>query len=596
MNFKKLKEILIPASYRKTLSKFNADRKKLFKSKKGNVQAYVELDQKYTYKPNFNVSNILSEINQFQSKPLISIVVPVYNVDVKWLKLAISSVEKQFYTHWELCIADDCSTNQATLQYLKSIKNSKIKIVFLEKNVNISAASNAAIALATGEYIGLLDNDDELTPDALFEVVKAINNTGAELIYSDEDKLNMDNEYCHPYFKSDFSLDLLLSINYLCHFSVIKADLIHKIGGFEIGLEGAQDFDLMLKCVENTNKIHHIDKVLYHWRMIPGSTASEFSAKSYAQNAGKQSLINFMRRNNIEGSVLDGFFPGSYRVKRDIQHNPCVSIIIPFKDKPDLLKTCIDSILNESTYQNWEIIGISNNSTEQETFDLLAHYENLDERIKFHHYNIPFNYSKLNNYALQFTKGEHLILLNNDIEIITKEWIETLLEHSQREGIGAVGAKLYYPNNTVQHAGVIIGIGGIAGHCHKHYHRNDHGYFGKLSLTQNLSAVTGACIMIKKALYEKINGFDEENLSVAFNDVDFCLRLRELNYLNVFTPFCEAYHHESISRGTEDTAEKKQRFQAESDFTAARHHQFYEKGDPYYNVNLSLTKEDYSLK
>jgi glycosyltransferase involved in cell wall biosynthesis len=596
MNFKKLKEILIPAEYRKTLSKFNADRKKIFQSKKGNVQSFVELNQKYTYKPNFNILNILDEIKQFKSQPLISIVVPVYNVDVKWLKLAISSVEKQFYTNWELCIADDCSTNQETIQYLKSIKNSKIKIAFLENNVNISAASNAAIALATGEYIGLLDNDDELTPDALFEVVKAINNTGAELIYSDEDKLNMDNEYCHPYFKSDFSLDLLLSNNYLCHFSVIKIALIHKIGGFEVGLEGAQDFDLMLKCVENTNKIHHIDKVLYHWRMIPGSTASEFSAKSYAQDAGKQSLMNFMQRNNIDGAVLDGFFPGSYRLKRNIQNNPCVSIIIPFKDKADLLKTCIDSILKESTYQNWEIIGISNNSTEQETFDLIAHYENLDDRIKFHHYNIPFNYSKLNNYALQFTKGEHLILLNNDIEIITKEWIENLLEHSQREDVGAVGAKLYYPNDTVQHAGVIIGLGGIAGHCHKHYNRNDHGYFGKLNLTQNLSAVTGACIMIKKELYEKINGFDEVNLSVAFNDVDFCLRLRELNYLNVYTPYCEAYHHESISRGTEDTEEKKKRFQSESDFTAARHYLFYEKGDPYYNSNLSLTKDDYSLK
>lgn len=575
----------IPKSIRTYLSELNYKRKNKVKEK----------PHPYIYQPIFDADSIQKEIENFSIKPLISIIIPVYNVDPHWLKIAIESVMTQFYTNWEICIANDCSTNPTTIDYLKSIHHDKIKVVHLEKNTNISAASNAALALATGEYIGFLDNDDELTLDALFEVVKAINVTGSDFIYSDEDKLDMNKNFCSPYFKSDFSIDLFLSGNYICHFTVIKNTLIEQVGGFEIGLEGSQDYDLFLKCTEIAQSIHHIPKVLYHWRMIPGSTASEFSAKSYAQNTGKRSLENYLTRNGIQGEVFDGINPGSYRVKRAIEGNPLVSIIIPFQDHPKLLKTCIDSIIKKSTYKNFEIIGISNNSVDKKTFDLIKYFEKIDSRIKFYEYNVPFNYSKINNYAVTIAKGEHLILLNNDIEIITASWIEAMLEHSQRKEVGAVGAKLYYPNGKIQHAGVLIGTHG-ASHLHKLYPKNHFGYFGKLTLIQNLSAVTAACLMVKKSIYIEVNGLDEENLKIAYNDVDFCLKIREKNYLNVFTPFAEAFHHESISRGFENTPEKIERFKKEVSYFQVRHHKIISKGDPYFNPNFDINSVDFSLK
>jgi glycosyltransferase involved in cell wall biosynthesis len=550
----------------------------------------------HVYKPSIGKGAAIKKINAFAKNPLISVIMPVYNVDPILLEAAIKSVEDQYYTNWELCITDDCSTRQETVEVLKKINNPKIKIVFSKENGNISKASNEALRIATGEYVALLDNDDVLTNDALFEIVNSINEKDPDIIYSDEDKISFSNEFSSPNHKPDFSPDLLTAQNYICHLLVIRKSIVNEVGGFELGLEGSQDYDLILKAVEKTKKIHHIPKVLYHWRMIEGSTSSDIKSKSYAHEAMKKALSNYTKRNNIKAEVLDGKYPCTYRLKREIAGEPKVSIIIPFKDKVDLLTMCIDSILKKSTYKNFEIIGVSNNSKEEETFAAMKKYEAADSRVKFYEYNFAFNFSSINNYGEKMCQGEHLILLNNDIEIITPEWIEALLEHSQRPEIGVVGAKLYYPNDTIQHAGVIMGVGGVAGHSHKYYNRQDPGYHSRLHLIQNLSALTAACIMVKRDLYKKLGGLNEAELTVAFNDVDFCLRVLELGYLNLFTPYCEAYHHESISRGHEDTPEKLKRFQKEIDFMMGRHREKILGGDPYYNPNLTLLGEDFSLK
>lgn len=535
-------------------------------------------------------------LRNFGLKPLISIIMPVFNVDPKWLKLAIQSIENQWYDNWELYIADDSSSNQETIDFLESIKNPKIRINYLPENKGISTASNQALTMANGEYITLIDHDDELTPDALYEVVKAINEQDAEVSYSDEDKLSMDGTYREPHFKPDYSPDMFLSQNYLSHLGVIKKTLIDKVGGFTVGLEGAQDYDLYLKVLEHTDKVAHIAKVLYHWRKIPGSTAADFDDKSYAGDAGARALRLAVERRHLNAQVLNGKYPGTYRVKYAIENDPMVSIIIPFKDKPELLKMCIESILKKSTYRNFEIIGVSNNSKEKETFAEMERLKALDARVSFFEHNLPFNFAGINNYAVRtHAKGEHILLLNNDIEIISKDWIESLLEFSQRQDVGVVGGKLYYPDDRVQHAGIVIGIGGIAGHSHKYIDREDHGYFSRPHLVQNMSALTGACFMVKKNIYEEVGGLDAENLKIAFNDVDFCLRIREKGYLNVFTPYCEAYHHESLSRGYETTAEQVDRFNKESEYMLHRHASLLESGDPYYNLQLTIQHEDFSL-
>lgn len=562
-----------------------------------NGQRVLPNDNSYKFKEEILTDDIILEIKNFELKPLISVVMPVYNVDSKWIDLAIKSLENQWYKNWEICIADDKSTKEGTINYLKSIDNEKIKIKFLEKNLNISGASNEALSLTSGEYILLMDNDDELTPDALYEVVKAINYSNAEFIYSDEDKLEMNGEYSDPHFKPDYAPDMFLSQNYISHLGVIKKDLLLQVGGWELGLEGSQDFDLYLKVLEKTDKIVHIPKVLYHWRKIPGSTAAEYSDKSYAQNAGKKALENAMKRRNIDAVIENGKYPGTYRIKYEIKGNPLISIIIPFKDKPELLKMCVESILNRSTYNNFEIIGISNNSEEKDTFDEMTRLKNLDSRVSFYEYNVPFNYSDINNYAVNtYAKGEHIILLNNDIEIITPSWIEEMLMFSQQEDIGVVGAKLYYPNDTIQHAGVSIGVLTLAGHNFRHHPRNSPAYMGRESVIQNISAVTAACLMIKKSIYNEVNGLNENDLTVAFNDIDFCLRVQENGYKNIYTPYCEAYHYESVSRGAEDNPEKIKRFNSEVSYMLERHKNILKNGDPYYNINLTLEKENFGLR
>ncbi|WP_348653159.1 glycosyltransferase [uncultured Sulfurimonas sp.] len=568
-------------------------------SKVNKVEALSEerIENTYTYiEPKYS-TEVEQTINEFKKKPLISIIMPVYNVDPKWLELAIESIKNQWYENWELCIVDDKSTNKKTLDYLKNIKHKKIKIKFLENNLNISGASNEALKLVSGEYVALMDNDDEITPNALYEVVKVINETGSEFVYSDEDKLEVNGIFSDPHFKPDFAPDMFLSQNYMSHFGVIKKELIDKVDGFTIGLEGAQDYDLYLKVLEHTDKIYHIQKVLYHWRKIPGSTASEFGEKSYAQEAGRKALENAMNRRKIDAIVINGLTAGTYKVEYKIIGTPLVSIIIPFKDRPDLLTMCIESILNKSTYKNFEIIGISNNSEENKTFKEMKRLESLDDRIKFHEYNVPFNYSDINNHAVEkYADGEHLLFLNNDIEVITPKWIEELLMHSQREVVGAVGAKLYFPDNTIQHAG--LAIAPYTMHSviimYSRHSRDEYGYVSRAKCINNYSAVTAACMMIKKNIFIQFNGFDSEKLKIAYNDVDLCLTMIENNKQNIFTPYCELYHYESVSRGYETKRIDKERAEKEKYYLKEKHSVFYKK-DKFYNPNLSLYGVDSSF-
>ena len=571
---------------------------KLMPSKKADstLEKPLSSNKLYGYSTPELTALVEDELSSFTQKPLISIVMPVYDVDPKWLSLAIDSIEAQWYENWELCIADDKSPSKATVEYLKSLNNPKIKVTFLEKNLNISGATNAALELASGDYIALMDNDDEITPNALYEMVKAINEQNAEFIYSDEDFITTDGNHTNPHFKPDFSPDLLLSHNYITHFTCFKKELLKKVGYFKSEFDGSQDYDLFLRLTEKTSKIYHIQKVLYHWRMLETSTSANSEAKPEAIERGKKVVQEALKRRGIDATVEHGNMHHYFRVKYNIKGNPLVSIVIPFKDKPELLDMSINSILEKSTYKNYEIIGISNNSEEPETFKMMAELEKKDTRVSFHEYNVEFNYADINNYAIKtYAKGEHVLLLNNDIEIITPEWIESMLELSQREDVGCVGAKLFYPDNTIQHAGIIIGLGGYAGHSHKMSHRDSAGYFNRLSVVQNLSAVTAACLMIKKSIYDEVNGMDEVKFKVAYNDVDFCLRVLEKGYLNIFTPFAQMYHHESISRGYETTPEKIARFQTEKDALSKRHNEILTKGDPYYNPNLTHAKENFSI-
>ena len=555
------------------------------------------LDKRYKYQEEVLTQSISNEIKNFKRQPLISIIMPVYNIDPKWLDLAIESIEKQWYENWELCIADDCSTNQETINYLKKIKNDKIKITFLQINSGISTASNRAIKLSTGDYIALLDNDDELTSDALYEVLKAINEQDGDFIYSDEDSITQEGRFTNPHFKTDYNPDLLLTHNYITHLVCIKRELLEKTGGFRSEFDGAQDHDLILRATEIAQCIVHIPKVLYHWRILPSSTNTNPMAKPKAQINAFHVIEETLKRRNINAKVFKMLnFPYFFHTKRAIKGNPLVSIIIPFKDQPQLLDMCLNSILEKTTYSNFEIICINNNSELDGTYEVMEFYKKRDSRISFHDYMYSFNYSKINNFAVEnFAKGEHIVLLNNDIEVITSTWIEAMLEHSCRQEVGAVGAKLYYPDNTIQHAGVIIGIGGVAGHSHKGMPRSHVGYFNRVSVIQNISAVTAACLMIKRSIYNELDGLNKEDLSIAFNDVDFCLRAREKGYLNIFTPFCEMYHYESISRGYEDSEEKIARFKKEESYMKQRHAKIIKEGDPYYNSNLTLIREDFSL-
>lgn len=535
---------------------------------------------------------IREEMDQFPYKPKISIILPVYNVAEIWLEKAIDSVFAQLYENWELCIVDDASTKKHINKVLLKYKgHTKVKLKFLEKNRGISQASNEALSLATGEFIGFLDHDDKLSPDALSENVKILNQyPEADLIYSDEDKINPEGKRIEPYFKPSWSPDLLLSYNYICHFSVYRKSMLDKIKGFRSGYEGSQDYDLLLRVTEKTDKIYHIPKILYHWRQIKGSTSTVHKEKIAHINNSIKALQKTLQRRKIEGTVEKGInfdqFE-SYRVKRKLKQKPLISIIMPMKDKISYLKKNLKSIEEKTEYENYEIVIVDNNSKERETFDYLKSLEKK-KFIRILQYKSEFNFSKINNYAVSKVKGEHILFLNNDIEVISQGWLTAMLEHSLRKEVGAVGAKLIFPNNTIQHAGTIVGLGGTAGHSHKHFPADSNGYFGALNTIRNYSAITAACMMIRKEVFEEVGRFDEKKLAVAFNDVDLCLKIRKKGYLIVYTPFTALYHHESISRG----------YDLNPDEISAMNNRWRAilLSDPYYNPNLSLDSEDFKIK
>ncbi len=541
------------------------------------------------------------EIDKFKYKPKISIIMPTWNPEEIWLKKAIDSVINQIYENWELCIADGGSNEPHVKKVLKMYfeKDKRIKIKFLEKNLGIAGNSNEALKLATGDFIGLLDHDDELAPFALYEVVKLLNkNPEIDFIYSDEDKINEEGKRVKPFFKPDYSPDMFLSYNYIAHFTVIRKSLIDKVKGFRLGYDGSQDYDLFLRVLECTDKIAHIPKILYHWRMTKTSAATSTSAKPYAYEAAKRALKDAMERRKVEiEGVFDGLKIGTYRVKYKINGSPEVSIIIPTKDKVEVLRECIESILAKTEYKHFKIFIVDNNSQEKKTFD---YYETIKNhpKIKILEYNKPFNFSAINNFAVSKVDTEFILFLNNDTKVITSEWLSAMVEHIQRKEVGAVGAKLLYPDNTIQHAGVILGLGAgeyrIAGHSHKHIKDSKNGYFYRPHVIQNLSAVTGACMLTKRSLFIEMGGFDEKNLSIAFNDVDYCLKLRNKGYLIVYTPYAVLYHYESLSRGYEDTPEKEQRFLKEMEYMFKKWGEILEN-DPYYNPNLSKRSEKFVI-
>lgn len=538
---------------------------------------------------------IKREIEGYTYRPLISIVLPVYNVEEKWLRLCIDSVLNQLYTNWELCIADDASTKPHIKRVLNEYaeKDARIKVVFRAKNGHISESSNSGLEVAAGEYVGLLDHDDELSVDALYENVKLLNeHPEADIVYSDEDKITEEGMRHSPYFKPDWSPDLLLSQMYTCHFSIYRKSLVDQVGGFRKGYEGSQDYDLVLRVSELTNYIYHIPKILYHWRTIPESTASGAGAKNYTHYAGVKALQDAMVRREFDGEVCEiEDYPNMYRLRYAVIGEPLVTIIIPTKNLGDILDKCLSSIFELTTYTNFEIIIVNNGSTEKETIDVFEKWvEKHPSQIKILTIDIPFNYSKLNNLAAKEANGDYIVLLNNDIEVISSNWLNEMLGYAQRQNTGAVGAKLLYPDNTIQHAGVIMGLGGIAGHAFRTHLRKDPGYFGALLVNRNTAVVTAACLMVEKKKYEEVGGLEEE-LSVAFNDVDFCLKLLEKGYRNVNLSSIELYHHESKTRGAEDTREKKERFQGEINFMSKKWNEFIER-DPYYNENLSLISDE----
>jgi len=537
-------------------------------------------------------------IESMAHKPLFSILVPIYNTDPEYLLPMIESVRNQIYPHWQLCLVDDCSPKSYLKRILEheALQDSRISIQLNDVNQGISVTTNDALALAKGDYIALLDHDDEISIDALYENAKVINSTPeAGLIYSDEDKLTMEGKRIEAYFKPDYSPDLLHANNYICHFTVIKTEIAKEIGGFREGLDGSQDHDIILRAAAAADKVVHIPKILYHWRKIPGSTAVSYDSKSYAWEAGRRAVEDQLKKEENGVRVEFGTLKGTYRVHREIKGEPLISIIIPFKDKPGLLQSCLDSILNRSSYQNFEIIGVSNNSEAQHTFTLMSEFTKKDSRIRFVERNIPFNFSAICNYGVQQADGEYIVLLNNDIEIITPDWLELMLEHAQGDSTGAVGGKLLFADGTIQHAGVVAGMVGAAGHPHKFFPDNHIGYHGRLHMVNNVSAVTGAMLMVNTQKFLEVGGLDEDNLAVAYNDIDFCLKLIDKGYMNVFTPHCKATHHESISRGYEDTDEKMQRLLKEQRYFLDTWSSFLEKGDPFYNPNLSLKNERFSL-
>ena len=539
-----------------------------------------------------------------------SILVPLYNTPQEFLTAMLDSVINQTYGNWELCLADGSDdahnyVGQVCLEYQKEDKGrtgGKERIVYkkLEKNEGIAGNTNRCLAMATGEYIGLFDHDDIIHPSVLYEYAKVINEQEADYIYCDETtfKNNDINRMLTMHFKPDYAIDNLRANNYICHFSVFYRHLLDGNELFRTKFDGSQDHDMILRLTDKAKKVVHVPKLMYYWRSHAGSVASGIQAKTYAVDAAKGAVADHLRKHGFEHFKITSTraFETIFKISYQIIGNPKISIIIANKDHEPDLRRCITSILEKSTYDNFEIIVVENNS---ETAEIQKYYEELkeNEKVKVITYQGAFNYSAINNLGASKAEGEYLLLLNNDTQVITVNWMEELLMYAQRNDVGAVGAKLYYGDKTIQHAGVVLGLGvhRTAGHSHYMQHRENLGYMGRLCYTQNVSAVTGACLMVSKALFEKAGGL-EESFAVSLNDVDFCIKLREMGYLNVFTPFAELYHFESASRGLDDKGEKAERYNEESARFREKWKEVLAKGDPYYNPNFSLDRSDFSLR
>ena len=525
----------------------------------------------------------------FEYRPKISIITPVLNTREEWLRSSIESVLHQIYDNWELCIADDGSDQPHIKETLNCYqqKDARIKVKYLNENQGVSGASNEALAMASGEFIGFLDHDDQLLPNALYEVVLMLNrNASADFIYSDEILISKRGKPVFAYFRPDFSLDYMLSHCYIVHFVVIRASILKKIGGFRAEFTVSQDYDLFLRVLSQTRNVLHIPKILYKWRQYESSTGHLL--KERVMESSRRALQDFADREGIKGAVWGTKNFNFFRLKRDILDRPKISIIIPTKDRIDLLRRCIESIQNRSSYDNYEIIIVDNMSQEEETAAYLDGLGKSYENCRIIKFNEKFNYSKLNNYAAEFARGEHLLFLNNDIEVLNSDWLEAMLEQSQRDEIGCVGAKLLYPDRKIQHVGVVVGWGGRAEHIYKWLHSNDIGYMGHFVSIRNYSAVTAACMMLRKSIFNEVGGFDER-FEIGFGDVDLCLRVRDLGYENLFTPYAELLHYESATRGRSfsfdphpnDTKRFIERWQ-----------EYIKGGDPYYNPNLPLDSYD----
>lgn len=537
---------------------------------------------------------------KFTCRPLLSVVVPCYQTPEKYLLEMLDSVREQSYENWELCLMDATPSEtvaEAVRRYCSEHRETRIHCHRLEKNLGIAGNTNQGLAVAAGSWIGFLDHDDLLAPEAFYEVVALINqDSEVEVIYSDEDQVEETRQglkHQNPHFKPEFSPDLLCSNNYITHFLCVKDSVVKQAGGFREDFDGAQDYDFILRCTELARKTGHVAKVLYHWRVHSNSTADNPLSKTYAYEAGRKAVQEHLERTGKKGRVSQLPHFGFYRVKYEVEGEPLVSILIPSKDQSGMLRRCVESI-RKSTYRNYEIIVVENNSTEPETF---AYYQELQDRqhARVVVWEKGFNYSSINNFGASHAQGSYFILLNNDVEILTQDWIEELLGNCQRPEVGIVGARLYYPDNTVQHAGIVVGIDGIAANMFPGLRRGQEGYYHKAALQLNYSAVTAACMMVSREAFEKVRGL-EEKLAVAFNDVDFCLRVRKAGYLVVYDPFVEAYHYESKTRGAEDTQEKVRRFGEEIEFFRTRWIELLKEGDPCYNPNFSLKKCNYALK
>ena len=561
------------------------------------VSEYREWIRRYDTLDDHQRQRIARRIQAMPKHPVISVVMPVYNPSAEWLRQAIDSVRNQLYPHWELCIADDASTRPDVRPLLRAAmeQDPRIKVVFRATNGHISAASNSALEIALGDYAALLDHDDLLPEHALYHVAETILlHPDAGIIYSDEDKVDEASQRSGPYFKSDWNYDLFLSHNMISHFGAYRTGLLREVGGFRTGFEGSQDYDLALRCIERLSpgQIIHIPRVLYHWRIIPGSTALAGGEKPYAVRAGERAINEHLSRIGVKAVATVN--QAHYRVRYACpEPPPLVTLIIPTRNGLSLLRQCLDSIWKRTTYPNYEIIVVDNGSDEPECLEYLGWIQK-ERGVCVLEDDGPFNFSRLNNRAVTQAKGEIVVLLNNDTEVISPGWLDEMVSHAVRPGVGAVGARLWYPDGTLQHGGVILGMGGVAGHAHHRLGRHASGYFDRGRVIQSFSAVTAACLAIRKTIYLEIGGLNETDLAIAFNDVDFCLRVRAAGYRNVWTPYVELCHHESASRGQEDTPEKLARFNREILYMRKRWGQLLDQ-DPAYNPNLTLTSSDFSL-